>query len=146
MRNHVVVKGGFISSIALLLTLTFASAGLADSTADDFLKEAKKTVTEVSVADAKAAVDAGKAVFMDCRTEKEFKRGHIPGAVHLERGLVEFQVAKKFPDKSQYIIIYCKSGGRSCLCDNTMLKMGYTNVASMAGGWKAWVKAGYPVE
>jgi len=147
MRKQMLMKKSLIISLVVMFALTLSSYCLAGKTAKDFVKEAQKTVTEISVADAKADIDAGKvAVILDCRTAKEFKKGHLPKAIHIERGLLEFKVAKKIPDKASYVICYCKSGGRSCLSTCTLGEMGYTNVKSMAGGWKAWVKAGYPVE
>jgi len=80
------------------------------------------------------------------RTAKEFKKGHLPKAVNIPRGLLEFKVTKKIPNKNTAIICYCISGDRSCLSTCTLVKMGYTNVESMAGGWKAWLKADYPIE
>jgi len=147
MRKQMFVRSSLIIFFALLFTLSFSAFCLAGQTAKDFVKEAKKTVKEISVADAKAAIDSGKvAVILDCRTEKEFKKGHLPKAINVPRGLLEFKITKKIPNKSSYIICYCKSGGRSCLSSCTLEEMGYTNIVSMAGGWKAWVKAGYPIE
>lgn len=146
MRKRMYLRNSLVALFVLLFTLSVSAVCLADMTAKDLVDEAKKSIKEISVADAKAAIDSGKALVLDCRTEKEFKKGHIPKAINLQRGLLEFQVNKKFPDKSAYIIVYCKSGGRSCLGTCSMVKMGYTNVVSLAGGWKAWVKAGYPVE
>ena len=146
MRKHTMTRSSLIAVFVLIFTFSFYASCLADMSSKDFLKEARKTVKEISVADAKAAMDLGKAVVLDCRTEKEFKAGHLPKAIHLQRGLLEFKAAKKFPDKSAYIIVYCKSGGRSCLGACTLTEMGYTNAVSMAGGWKAWVKAGYEIE
>ena len=147
MLKRMFVRKSLILSLALLFALSLSSYCLAAKTGSDFVKEAKKTVTEISVADAKADIDAGKvAVILDCRTAKEFKKGHLPKAINIARGLLEFKVAKEIPNKDGYIICYCKSGGRSCLSTCTLGEMGYTNVKSMAGGWKAWVKAGYPVE
>lgn len=146
MRKHTLVRSSLIAVFVLIFTFSFYASCLADMSADDFLKEAKKTVKEISVADAKAAIDSGKATVLDCRTEKEYEAGHLPKAIHLQRGLLEFNAPKKLPDKSAYIIVYCKSGGRSCLGTCTLTEMGYTNAVSMAGGWKAWVKAGYPIE
>ncbi len=147
MRKQMLVKKSLIISLVVMLAIALSSYCLADMTSKDFVKEAKKTVTEISVADAKAAIDAGKvAVILDCRTAKEFKKGHLPKAINIARGLLEFKVAKKIPNKASYVICYCKAGGRSCLSTCTLGQMGYTNVKSMAGGWKAWVKAGYPVE
>jgi len=147
MRKQIFVKRSLVIFFVLVVTLSLSAYCLADMTSKDFINEAKKTVQEISVADAKAAIDAGKvAVILDCRTAKEFKKGHLPKAVNIPRGLLEFKVANKIPNKTNYIICYCKSGGRSCLGTETLGQMGYTNVKSMAGGWKAWVKAGYPIE
>jgi len=147
MRNKEFVRSSLIISITLIFILSLSGYCLADKTSKDFVKEAKQTVEEISVADAKAEIDAGKVdVILDCRTAKEFKRGHLPNAVHVPRGLLEFQIEKEIPKKDSSIICYCKTGGRSCLSTRTMIEMGYTKIKSMAGGWKAWVKAGYPIE
>ena len=138
----------FIVALALMFSfgLVAGDAFAKDKTGKDFVAEAKKTITEISVADAKKALDTGGYTFVDCRTAKEFKMGHIPGAVHIPRGMLEFKVSKMLPDKNANIIINCKTGGRSALATCTLCQMGYTNVNSLAGGWKAWVKAGYPIE
>ncbi|MCD6486959.1 MAG: hypothetical protein J7K35_06515 [Syntrophobacterales bacterium] len=147
MRKQMFVKKSLTIFFVLLFAFSLSAACLADMTDKDFVKEAKKTITEISVADAKAAMDAGKVdVVLDCRTAKEFKKGHLPKAINLQRGLLEFKATKKIPNKDASIICYCKSGGRSCLSTCTLGKMGYTNVKSMDGGWKAWIKAGYPIE
>jgi rhodanese-related sulfurtransferase len=140
------VKRSLLVLFASLLVFSFSSFALADMTGKDFVNEAKKEIKEISVEQAKKDIDAKKAVVLDVRTEKEYKKGHIPGAIHMQRGLLEFKVEKKLPDKNAYIILQCKTGGRSALATQTLQKMGYKNVVSMAGGWKAWVKAGYPVE
>jgi len=146
MNKHV-VKRSLIFIFAVVLFFSLSALSFADMTAKDFVKEAKKTVKEISVADVKAAIDSGKAVvILDVRTAKEFKSGHLPKAINIPRGLLEFKVAKKIPNKAANIICYCKSGGRSCLSTCSLGKMGYKNAVSIAGGWKAWLKAGYPVE
>jgi rhodanese-related sulfurtransferase len=136
--------------IAFVICAAFAlnaSTALAkDMTAKELVEEASKNVTTISVADAKALFDKGGVLFLDCRTEKEFKAGHVPGAMNIPRGLLEFQIASKVPDKNASIVMYCKSGGRGCLACESIGKMGYKNVKNMEGGWKAWSKAGYPVE
>jgi len=140
------VKRSLIVFFALVFTLSLSVYCMAGMTAKDFIKQAKKSIQEISVTDAKAAIDAGKVLIVDVRTAKEFRKGHIPKAINIPRGLLEFKVAKKIPNKNAAIICYCKSGGRSCLSTCTLGQMGYTNVKSMAGGWKAWVKAGYPIQ
>ena len=138
----------FIIALALMFSfgLVAGQAFAKDKTAKDFVAEAKKTISEISVEDAKKAFDKGGYTFVDCRTAKEFKMGHIPGAVHIPRGMLEFKVSKMLPDKNANIIMNCKSGGRSALGTCTLCEMGYKNVMSLAGGWKAWVKACYPIE
>ena len=135
-----------IAVVAFVLLFTFPVSIAADMTSKDFVDEAKKQICEVSVSEAKDLFDKGGYVFLDCRTSKEFKMGHIPGAVNVPRGLLEFKIEKKIEDKAASIIMYCKTGGRGCLATCTLCKMGYQNVKNMDGGWMAWEKAGYPIE
>ncbi len=117
-----------------------------DMTAKDFVAEAKKEICEVSVSDAKAMLDQGGYIFLDCREPKEFKMGHVPGSMNIPRGLLEFKIGNKIPDKNANIVMYCKKGGRGCLATCTLCRMGYKNVKNVAGGWMAWEKAGYPID
>jgi len=135
-----------VLAMAVALMIGLPQALAADMTAEDLVKEAKKNVCEISVSEAKDLLDKGGYIFLDCREPKEFKMGHIPGAMNIPRGLMEFKVTKKIPDKNANIAIYCKVGGRGCLSACTLCRMGYKNVKNIAGGWQAWVKAGYPVE
>ena len=136
--------------VAIILCAVFAfSAPVAlakEMTADDFKKEALKHISTITVSEAKALLDKGGFTFLDVRTEKEFKKGHIPGAINLPRGKLEFVIDKDIPDKNAPIVVYCRTGGRSALATYTLVKMGYKNLKNMDGGWKAWTKAGYPVE
>jgi len=120
-----------------------ASEGL---TAKELIAEAKKDICEVSVSEAKALLDKGGYIFLDCREPAEFKMGHIPGAMNIPRGMLEFEIDKKISDKNANVVCYCKSGGRGCLSVCTLCRMGYKNIKNMAGGWMAWEKAGYPIE
>jgi rhodanese-related sulfurtransferase len=143
------MKRFFTLAMALLWVAGLAVGnGVAakEMTAADFVTEAKKDVCEVSVSEAKAMLDKGDHVFLDCREPNEFKMGHVPGAVNIPRGLMEFKVDKQIPDKNAKIVVYCKVGGRGCLSACTLCRMGYKNVRNLAGGWDAWEKAGYPVE
>ena len=143
-------RKNLVFMVVLMISTAFAfNASLAlakDMTAKDLVAEAKKNVVMISVSDAKALFDKGGVIFLDCRDAKEFKSGHIPGALNISRGLLEFKVTGKIPDKNAEIVMYCKSGGRGCLACESIGKMGYKNVKNMDGGWKAWTKAGYPVE
>jgi len=138
----------FLWIVALAAALLFVapSAMAQDMTAADLVSEAKKSVCEIAVSEAKECFDKGGYVFIDCRTEDEFKMGHVPGAMHIPRGVMEFKIDKKVPDKTANIVLYCKKGGRGCLATCTLCRMGYKNVKNMDGGWMAWEKAGYPVE
>lgn len=143
-------RKSYVLFVALMMGVVFAlngSLALAkDMTAGDFKEEALENITTISVAEAKDLFDKGGVVFLDVRTRKEYRSGHIPGAMNLARGLLEFKADKTLPNKNAVIVVYCKSGGRSCLASNTLVKMGYNNIKNMDGGWKAWISAGYPVE
>ena len=108
--------------------------------------DAKQRITEVSVDDARAAVDRGEAVLIDVREESDWREGHAVGARHLSRGVIELEIEEQVPDPSQPIICYCGGGSRSALVAESLQKMGYTNVCSLAGGMKAWREAGLPTE
>jgi len=141
-------KNLFIIALLIGVAFTFkapvASAG--DMTKDDLVKEAKSKITEIGPAGAKAQLDTGGAVFLDCREPGEYKAGHIPGAVNIPRGLLEFKIAEQIPEKNTMILLYCRSGDRASLACCSIERMGYKNVMNIDGGWQAWVKAGYPVE
>ena len=143
-------RKNLILIVALMISAAFAfntSLALAkDMTKKDFEKEALKHITTISVADAKALFDKGGVTFLDVRTEKEYKKGHIPGAKNVPRGKLEYDIGKDISDKNVAVVVYCKTGGRSCLGTYTLVRMGYKNLKSMDGGWKAWTKSGYPVE
>ena len=143
-------KKHLILIIVLMISAAFAfNASLAlakDMTAKDFEKESLKHIATISVSEAKAILDKGGVTFLDVRTEKEYKKGHIPGAKNVPRGKLEYDIGKDIPDKNAAVVVYCKTGGRSCLGTYTLVRMGYQNLKSMDGGWMAWTKAGYPVE
>jgi rhodanese-related sulfurtransferase len=143
-------RKSYVLLVALMLSVLFAANGslalAKDMTAKDLMEEARGNITTISVADAKALLDKGGAVFLDVREEKEYRSGHIPGAMNIPRGLLEFTIGDKIPDKNATIVVYCKTGGRSCLASYALVRMGYKNIKNMDGGWTAWTKAGYPVE
>ena len=146
MMNNRFMRGILALLLLLALVLSFGCAAKKPMTTQEMLAEARKQIQEVSVSEAKAELGSGKAIFLDVREPAEWEKGHIPKAKHLPRGMLEFKVAKAIPDKSSRVIAYCKSGGRSSFATEALGRLGYTDVVSMAGGWKAWVKAGYPVE
>ncbi|HMO79235.1 MAG TPA: rhodanese-like domain-containing protein [Pyrinomonadaceae bacterium] len=114
---------------------------------DEFLaivNDAKARVNELSVTEAIRRMQSG-AVLIDVREDQEWKSGFASGAIHLGRGVIERDIVGKFPDKATEIILYCGGGYRSALAADMLQKMGYTNVYSLAGGWKAWLDADAPL-
>lgn len=114
-----------------------------------FLKvvnEARAHIKEVSVAEARARVDANpKVILVDIREDSEWAGGHATQAMHLGKGILERDIEVKIPDKNAEIILYCGGGYRSALSAEMAQRMGYTNVASMMGGYKGMVAAGWPM-
>jgi len=113
---------------------------------EKLVAEAKRNITEISPADAAAKSQSGDAVIVDVREKDEWNEGHIPDATHLSRGTIELDIEEKVPDLNALIICHCGGGGRSALAVESLQKMGYKNVRSMAGGFKAWKAAGLPTE
>ncbi len=109
---------------------------------EKLVSEAKKKITEISPAEAAAKSNSGEAVIVDVREKDEWDEGHIPTAIHISRGTIELDVEEKVPDTNAMIICHCGGGGRSALAAESLQKMGYKNVRSMAGGFKAWKAAG----
>jgi rhodanese-related sulfurtransferase len=116
--------------------------------APKFLKlvqDAKKLVKETNVPAVKRRMDAGeKFVLIDVREDNEWVKGHIAGAVHMGKGVIERDIEERCPDSSTKLILYCGGGFRSALVAENLQKMGYTNVESMDGGWRGWLEAGLP--
>ena len=108
--------------------------------------EAKAAIREYSIDEIRDRQQNGNPfVLVDVREESEWQRGHIAGAVHLGKGILERDLEALYPDKSTDLVLYCGGGYRSALSAEAAQKMGYTNVSSMAGGWRSWRAAGYPV-
>jgi rhodanese-related sulfurtransferase len=111
------------------------------------VNDAKKRVKESNVADVKRRLDAGeKVVLIDVREESEWARGHLPGAIHLGKGVIERDIEQRLPEAGTKVVLYCGGGFRSALAADNLQKMGYTNVESMDGGWKGWLEAGFPTQ
>ena len=111
---------------------------------EKLVADARKNITEISPHDAAAKLKSGEAVMIDVRDKDEWEEGHIPGATHLSRGTVELDIEEKVPDPNAMIICHCGGGGRSALAAESLQRMGYKNVRSMAGGFKAWKAVGLP--
>ena len=123
---------------------------MAKQHAPGFLKlvtDAKARVKECTIDEMRARKAAGEPfVLVDVREESEFAAGHVPGAVHLGKGVIERDIEAKVPDPATPLVLYCGGGFRSALAADALQKMGYTDVISMDGGWRAWTEKGLPVE
>ncbi|MEP7014490.1 MAG: rhodanese-like domain-containing protein [Verrucomicrobiota bacterium] len=106
--------------------------------------EAKKKITEILPSEAATKATNGEAAIVDVRENDDWDVERIPGAIHLVRGTIELEIEEKFPDKTEMIICHCGGGSRSALATESLQKMGYKNVRSMAGGLRAWKAAGFP--
>jgi rhodanese-related sulfurtransferase len=117
---------------------------------EGFLKvvdDAKSRVREVSAADTQQRMQANPdAKLIDVREDKEWDAAHAAGAVHLGKGIIERDIETAVPDKDTELILYCGGGYRSALAADSLQRMGYTNVFSLAGGWRAWQEAGGEIE
>jgi rhodanese-related sulfurtransferase len=115
---------------------------------DEFLavvNDARSRIREISVDETIKRMEHG-AQLIDVREDNEWKDGHAAGAHHMGRGVIERDIVQTIPNKSAELILYCGGGYRSALASDKLQKMGYTNVFSMGGGWKAWKESDAPVE
>ncbi|MGB6482736.1 MAG: rhodanese-like domain-containing protein [Candidatus Acidiferrales bacterium] len=110
------------------------------------VNDAKTRVKEADFRDIKKRIDAGeKMVLVDTREDNEWARGHVPGAIHLGKGVIERDIEQTIPDKNATLVLYCGGGFRSALAADNLQKMGYKNAVSMDGGWRGWTESGFPV-
>ena len=112
-----------------------------------FLKvvnDAKSRIRETNVEEVKSRLDRGeKFTLVDVREESEYAKDHLPGAIHLGKGVIERDIEERLPDPARPIILYCGGGFRSALAADNLQKMGYSNVLSMDGGVRGWRERGY---
>jgi len=109
------------------------------------VNDAKRRITEVSVAEARARLTANpQAALLDVREDQEWNAGHATEAVHLGKGILERDLESLYPDKHSELILYCGGGFRSALACDAAQKLGYQNVSSLIGGYKLLVAAGWP--
>ena len=113
----------------------------------DLVNDAKSRIRESAVDDVKQDNDSDEEfVLVDTREESEWASGHAAGAIHLGKGIIERDIESAVPDTSKKIVLYCGGGYRSALAADALQKMGYFNVYSLTGGWRAWKAAKMPVE
>jgi len=110
------------------------------------VNDAKSRVKETSVDEVKKKLDRGeKLMLVDVREESEFAKDHLPGAIHLGKGVIERDIEARVPDLNAALVLYCGGGFRSALAADNLQKMGYTNVISMDGGVRGWREKNYPM-
>ena len=137
----------FLVVLVLGLIMAMNQVVFADGkTFQQILKEAKSGITEVTVEQVKKDMDAGKEfVLLDVRDPDEYAAGHLPKAVNISRGKLEFMIGRLYPNKDTEMVLYCRTGARSALCTKTLMDMGYKNVKNFNGAFKAWGESGYPI-
>ena len=110
------------------------------------VNDAKKRIRETDTDEVKAMLDRGeKFVLVDVREESEYAKDHLPGAVHLGKGVIERDIENRVPELNTPMVLYCGGGFRSALAADNLQKMGYTNVLSMDGGIREWREKGFPL-
>jgi rhodanese-related sulfurtransferase len=148
-------KRMFVGLVMALFVFSMVATAMAQQAAPagppqvvkDQVAKAKSSIQKISAADVKAMLDKKeKAIYLDVRDPGEFSAGHLPGAMNISRGTLEFNVFAKIPDQNAKIIVYCKTAGRSTLATKTMTDLGYKNAVLMDAQFEDWIKAGYPVE
>jgi rhodanese-related sulfurtransferase len=144
-----------LSTISLILLLSSCDFGKSDDTfvlvkdqsCEDFVKNAKAEIQEISCEKFKEIYDSGPFVLIDTRPMTDHKKGYIPGSICIPRGSLEFRIEKTsvwdkenmyVPKRDELIVLYCAKGNRSALATYTLQNLGYTNVRSLEGGWKQW--------
>lgn len=114
---------------------------------EEMVSEAKEATEQVSVEEVHDTLSSSESVtVVDVREPAEWEEGHIPDAKHIPRGVLEYHAADQLPEKDARIVVHCALGGRGALAAKSLQEMGYTNVANMEGGVKAWRERGYDTE
>ena len=148
-------KRMLVWTLSFLFVLSMVSMTLAQQTqpagpppiVKEMVAKAKAAIKTVSAEDVKAAIDKKeKVVLLDVRDPGEFTAGHLPGAINVSRGTLEFNVWGKVSDQNATIYVYCKTAGRSAFATKTLNDLGYKNAVLMDAQFEDWIKKGYPVE
>jgi rhodanese-related sulfurtransferase len=148
-------KRMFVGLVMALFVFSMVATAMAQQAAPagppqvvkDLVAKAKGSIQKVSAADVKAMIDKkDKVIYLDVRDAGEFAAGHLPGAMNISRGTLEFNVFSKIQDQNAKVIVYCKTAGRSTLATKTLNDLGYKNAILMDAQFEDWIKAGYPVE
>lgn len=145
----------FVWMLSFVVVFSMLSLALAQETkpvgpppiVQEMVAKAKAAIKIVSAEEVKAAIDKKeKAVILDVRDPNEYTAGHLPGAINVSRGTLEFGIWSKVPDQNAKIYVYCRSGGRAALATKTLQDLGYKNAVLMDAKYEDWIKKDYPVE
>ena len=148
-------KRMFVWMLSFVFVLSMVSMTLAQQAqpagppqiVKDMVAKAKADIKKVTAAEVKAAIDnKEKVVILDVRDPNEFAAGHLPGAINVSRGTLEFNIWGKVSDQNAKMYVYCKTAARSALATKTLSDLGYKNAVLMDAQFEDWIKAGYPVE
>ena len=151
MRNKLSLMLGLVPTLALTVNAQTVKqeSSAAHQLSPRFLQivnESRKRVRQTNADEVKAKLDRGeKLILVDVREESEFAKDHLPGAIHLSKGIIERDIEEKVPDLNAPLVLYCGGGYRSALAADNLQKMGYKNVFSMDGGIRVWREKGFPV-
>jgi rhodanese-related sulfurtransferase len=111
------------------------------------VKDAKSRVEQIEIEEYRKMRDSGEEhILVDTREDNEWASAHVAGAMHMSKGIIERDIEVKVPDKATALVLYCGGGFRSALAADNLQKMGYTNVVSLDGGWRALKESGIPLE
>jgi len=148
-------KRMFVWMLSFVFVFSMLSVTLAQETkpagpppiVNQMVAKAKAAIKVVSAEDVKAAIEKKeKAVILDVRDSGEYTAGHLPGAMNVSRGTLEWGIWSKVPDQNAKIYVYCKTAGRSALATKVLNDLGYKNAVLMDAQFEDWIKKGYPVE
>jgi len=155
MMKKKMMKKMFVWMLSVVFILSMASLTLAQQAkpagppqiVKDMVAKAKAEIKKVPAAEVKAAIDKKeKVVILDVRDPNEYAAGHLPGAINVSRGTLEFNIWSKVSDQNAKMYVYCKTAGRSALATKTLNDLGYKNAVLMDVAFEEWIKAGYSVE
>jgi len=150
MKKHYLLATVMFFSFTLLVSSQFAIAGppISDvqKNVEKLWKPIKESQPHVTAIEFKKILDSDKEfVLIDVRTSDEYKAAHLPGAINIQRGLIEWVTPRTIEDTDTPIYAYCRTGARSAFVTQRLIDMGYTNVTNIYDAFKGWVVAGYPV-
>jgi rhodanese-related sulfurtransferase len=152
-QKGITMKKYIISSLVVLSLAVAPHLALAGEPAwmstpvKEMVDKARAATKQVPLEEFKGAVDRKEdAVILDVRNPDEYSVAHVPGAVNLSRGLLEFNIWNVIPDKNRKIYVYCKTGGRAALATKQLNELGYKNAVAVREGLRDWIKAGYPTK